>query len=178
MGNLKQKQSSHLWVTFKHLRPSVGTPLLSMFWVVLVGTKHATSVCKCDRHTMKNHQYTCFFWHIQRELSTLNVSNEGCMLQSMSMLQCMSVHISKVRILYYNTQCSLSCSVLQCVAVCCSILQCVAVCYSVLQWVAVGYSQCASISLKAASSTTKFSAHWIAMRCSASQCVAVCCSVL
>ena len=43
-------QNDHLWVTFKYLRPSVDTPLFSMFWVVLVGTKHATSVCECDRH--------------------------------------------------------------------------------------------------------------------------------
>ena len=30
-------------------RPSVGTSLFSQFWVVLVDTKHATSVCECDR---------------------------------------------------------------------------------------------------------------------------------
>ena len=46
----------------------------------------------------------------------------------------------------------MTCSVLQCVAVCCSVLPCVAVCCSVLQCVAV----C----------------------CGALQCVAVCCSVL
>ena len=40
------KQKDHLWVNFKHFRPSVGTPLFSQFWVVLVDTKHATSVCE------------------------------------------------------------------------------------------------------------------------------------
>jgi len=43
------KQKDHLWVNFKHFRPSVGTPLFSQFWVVLVDTKHATSVCECHR---------------------------------------------------------------------------------------------------------------------------------
>ena len=50
------KQKDHLWVNFKQKRPSVGelqtkrpsvgTPLFSQFWVVLVDTKHATSVCE------------------------------------------------------------------------------------------------------------------------------------
>jgi len=35
------KQKDHLWVNFKHFRFSVGTPLFSQFWVVLVDTKHA-----------------------------------------------------------------------------------------------------------------------------------------
>jgi len=54
----------------------------------------------------------------------------------------------------------LSCSVLQCVAVCCSVLQCVAVRCSVLQCVAV----CCSV------------LQCVAVSCSALQCVAVCCS--
>ena len=29
-------------------RPSVGTALFSQFWVLLVDTKHATSVCECE----------------------------------------------------------------------------------------------------------------------------------
>jgi len=57
-----------------------------------------------------------------------------------------------------------SCSVLQCVAVCCSVLHhlCVAVGCSALQCVAVGCSVL----------------QWVAVCCSALQCVAVCCSVL
>ena len=47
VGNFKPKRPSV--GNFKHLRPSVGTPLFSQFWVVLVDTKHATSVCECDR---------------------------------------------------------------------------------------------------------------------------------
>jgi len=39
--------------------------------------------------------------------------------------------LSVLRVL--RVQCSVCCSVLQCVAVCCSVLQCVAVCCSVLQ---------------------------------------------
>ena len=64
MGNLKQKQPSVGELQTKRLsvgelqtkrpsvgelqtkRPSVGTPLFSQFWVVLVDTKHATSVCE------------------------------------------------------------------------------------------------------------------------------------
>ena len=58
---------------------------------------------------------------------------------------------------------AVSCSVLQCIAVCCVLqcLQCVAVCCSVLQCVAV----CCSV------------LQCVAVCCSALQCVAVCCSV-
>jgi len=86
--------------------------------------------------------------------------------------------------MYRNCNCSVCCSVLQCVKVCCSVLQCVAVTYpsmhvyrtcdctaccsvlqcvcSVLQCVAVCYSvlQCAAVC------------------CSVLQCAAVCCSAL
>ena len=43
-----------------------------------------------------------------------------------------------------GTQEQVSCSVLQCVAVCCSVLQCAAVCYSVLQCAALCYSVCSA----------------------------------
>jgi len=57
----------------------------------------------------------------------------------------------------------LSCSVLQCVAVCCSVLQCVAVCFGSVAWP----NQCQL------QHTLQ-----LAVCCSVLQCVAVCCSVL
>jgi len=66
----------------------------------------------------------------------------------------------------------LSCSVLQCVAVCCSVLQSVAVCCSVLQCATVCCSvlQCVAVCCSVL--------QCVAVCRSVSQCVAVCCSVL
>jgi len=54
-----------------------------------------------------------------------------------SMLQCVELVIhDDTHYAFYIAFC-VSCSMLQCVAVCCSVLQCVAVCCSALQCVAV-----------------------------------------
>jgi len=83
-----------------------------------------------------------------------------------------------------------SCSVMQCVAVCCSVLQCVAVCCSVLQCDAVYCSALQCVAVRCSVFNEWWNTHdrvmslvyeWhtcVAECCSVLQRVAVCCSVL